>query len=91
MSGTLTLGTRLYDETLTLGGRVTCQGERAVDSKSTSSGGYTASIAWEPYALVDLFATYKINDNASFDLSIDNVTDVYDMDALTLGLMPSPG
>ncbi|OCP22508.1 MULTISPECIES: hypothetical protein [unclassified Ensifer] len=53
MSGTLTLGTRLYDETLTLGGRVTYQGERAVVSKSTSSGGYTASIAWEPYTLVD--------------------------------------
>lgn len=91
MSGTLTLGTRLYEEKLTLGGRVTYQGERAVDSKSTSSGGYTASIAWEPYTLLDLFATYKISETASFDLSIDNVTDVYYMDALTLGLMPSPG
>ncbi|WP_147294532.1 hypothetical protein [Ensifer sp. M14] len=36
------------------------------------------------------FATNKTNDSASFDLSIDKVTGVYGMDALILGLMPSP-
>jgi phosphoribosylformylglycinamidine (FGAM) synthase-like amidotransferase family enzyme len=36
------------------------------------------------------FATNKTNDSASFDLSINKVTGVYDMDALILGLMPSP-
>ncbi|MBX8802369.1 TonB-dependent receptor [Ochrobactrum sp. MR28] len=40
---------------------------------------------------MDIFASYKINEDTTFDFNIDNLTDVYYMDALTLGLMPSPG
>lgn len=90
-SGSVTLGTRWLDETLTVGGRVSYTGKRASELTNASSGGYTAGIDWHQYTLVDLFASYKINDDTTFDINVDNLTDVYYMDALTLGLMPSPG
>ncbi|MBB6011776.1 hemoglobin/transferrin/lactoferrin receptor protein [Aquamicrobium lusatiense] len=81
----LTAGVRLLDRRLTLGGRLTHVGERA----STQVTGMT--VEWTPYTLADLFASYKINENFQIDAAIDNLTDVYYMDALTLGMMPSPG
>ncbi|MBB6012378.1 hemoglobin/transferrin/lactoferrin receptor protein [Aquamicrobium lusatiense] len=89
----LTLGTRAFDEKLTVGGRVTYIGKRPTGN---IGGAYTvestvSQIDWKPYTLVDLFASYKVNDQFEIDAAIDNVTDVYYMDALTLGLMPSPG
>jgi hemoglobin/transferrin/lactoferrin receptor protein len=58
---------------------------------NNETGGYTTVINWKKYTLVDLFASYKINESLNLDVAVDNVTDVYYMDALTLGLMPSPG
>jgi len=91
MTGSITLGTRWLDEKLELGGRVSYTGKRATDTSSANSGFYTVAINWTSYTLVDLFGSYKINDRTTFDFAIDNATDVYYMDALTLGLMPSPG
>lgn len=91
MTGSLTLGTRWLDETLELGGRINYVGKRASETTSASSGFYTSIINWTNYTTLDLFGSYKINDETSFDFAIDNATDVYYMDALTLGLMPSPG
>ncbi len=90
-SGSVTLGTRWLDEALTVGSRVTYTGKRATELGNATSGGYTAGIEWSQYTLVDIFASYKINEDTTFDFNIDNLTDVYYMDALTLGLMPSPG
>lgn len=88
----LTLGTRVFDEKLTVGGRVTYNGKRPASSVVAGSGGGTIEhIDWKPYTIVDLFASYKINENFQIDAAIDNLTDVYYMDALTLGMMPSPG
>jgi hemoglobin/transferrin/lactoferrin receptor protein len=41
--------------------------------------------------LVDLFASYKINADTRVDMSIDNATDRYYIDPLSLSLMPGPG
>jgi hemoglobin/transferrin/lactoferrin receptor protein len=90
----LTLGVRAFDDKLTVGTRVTYIGKRPVSGLAvglTGSGGTIPFIKWNPYTLVDLFASYKVNDNFQIDAAIDNVTDQYYMDALTLGLMASPG
>lgn len=86
----LTLGARALEEKLTMGGRVTYVGQRSADS-GEGIGGTIMLVNWEPYTLVDLFTSYKINDQFQIDAAVDNVADVYYMDTLTLGLMPSPG
>lgn len=96
---TVNLGTRLFDEKLTVGTRLTYVGSRFVDG--TGWGGNTANTAlglggirpsqWEPYTLVDLFGSYKVNENASLDFSVDNLTDRYYVDALNTIGIPAPG
>ncbi|MBI1650568.1 TonB-dependent receptor [Hyphomicrobium sulfonivorans] len=88
----VTLGTRAFDEKLTVGGRITYIGKRPTSGLDGTSGtGLITHVEWDPYTLVDLFASYKINEQFQIDATIDNVTDTYYMDALTLGLMASPG
>ena len=88
-SATVTLGGRFYQEKLTLGARYTFMGERA--GSEMDIGSTTVVIDWEPYSLIDFFGSYKFNDTYKLDFGIDNIFDRYYMDALTLGLMPSPG
>ncbi len=90
-SAALTLGGRFLDSALTLGARTTYVGARASGTSSAESGFFTNVVEWSPYTLVDLFGSYDLNDSTRLDFSVDNLTDVYYMDALTLGLMPSPG
>ncbi len=85
----VTLGARLLDEDLTLGARYRHVGGR--DTSVVTYGGSMAVLDWTPYDLVDLWGAYRINDSISLDFAVDNVTDRYYMDALTMGLMPSPG
>ncbi|MEC8295167.1 MAG: TonB-dependent receptor [Pseudomonadota bacterium] len=87
-SASLTLGTKLMEDRLQLGTRVTYIGDRP---STQFSGDYTTTVDWDDYVTVDLFGSYQINDKFNFDFAIDNVADKYYMDALTLGLMPSPG
>jgi hemoglobin/transferrin/lactoferrin receptor protein len=89
-TATITAGVRMLDDALEAGGRITYIGDRG-NMTSNETGGYTTVVNWEKYTLLDVFASYKVNDNFSIDVAVDNVTDVYYMDALTLGLMPSPG
>ncbi|MFT4090094.1 MAG: TonB-dependent receptor [Asticcacaulis sp.] len=97
-SATLELGGRFFDTRLTLGGRATYIGERPVvgisDEDATDWDRVTGAIRpakWNPYTLLDLYASYKLNDRTRLDASIDNVTDLYYMDALSDSLMPAPG
>lgn len=91
---TLNLGTRLLDEKLTVGSRLTYISGRyaeGVGDGSTLGNGEINASTWKPYTLIDLYASYKINENATFDFAIDNLTDRYYMDALNASLMPAPG
>lgn len=92
-SALVTLGTRLFDEKLDMGMRVTRIGNRPVQiGNPDESGSWILPIPdWHPYTLLDFYANYKVNKNLSWNLAIDNATDRYYMDALSLGLMPSPG
>ena len=84
----VTLGTRAFDERLTLGGRATYVGQRLSESNGT---GRLITPNWNPYTIVDLFASYKINDRMQLDLNIDNVGDRFYIDALEDGFNPGPG
>lgn len=89
ISGTVDAGVRLFDERLTLGGRYNHVGER--DQPIISWGGTISAIDWQPYDLFDLYGSFDVSDNFQVDFGVDNISDQYYMDALTLGLMPSPG
>lgn len=84
----LTLGTRLFDERLELGGRITHGGKKLGSPPSSVDRQRTPY--WLPYTTVDAFATYKIDDNFTFDLKAENLFDRYYVDALD-GWMPAPG
>lgn len=88
-SASATFGLRLFDERLDTGLRYTHMGERNTDF--VTWGGSVSVIEWGAYDVVDLFATYRVNDSISLDVAVDNLTDRYYTDALSLGLMPSPG
>lgn len=88
----LTLGGRAFKDRLTAGGRLTHVGRRPVSGTGDMrAASRIINVEWKPYTLLDLFASYKVNASFQIDAAIDNVTDVYYMDALTLGLIPSPG
>jgi hemoglobin/transferrin/lactoferrin receptor protein len=84
-SGSLTAGMRFFDESLTVGGRVTFAGERAI--KRTSG----IESDWRSYQVYDSFLTYKVNENFTVNASVENIFDLYYLDAMTEALTPSPG
>ncbi|MCS3431810.1 TonB-dependent receptor [Klebsiella sp. BIGb0407] len=95
---TLDLGSRFLDSDLTVGTRISYVGSRFVDGMGVTdesgqvSGQYSiAPSKWNPYTLVDLYASYKLNQNASFDMTVDNLTDRYYVDALNTIPVPAPG
>ena len=45
---------------------------------------------YRPTTLVDLFASWRFNDQLSVDAGVDNLTDRYYLDPLALGVMPAP-
>lgn len=66
-----TLGFRLFDERLVTGARVTL-----VDSHDGGeTGASSVYLASNSYALVDLFAQYQFNENATLNLNVDNLFD----------------
>lgn len=88
----LTLGKRFLDDTLTVGGRLSYIGERPADDLGGGSGGgFTVLTEWNEYLLVDLFASWRINETLEAEINIDNLTDIYYVDPLSVGLMPAPG
>lgn len=89
----LTLSQKLLNDDLTVAGRISHVGPRSGGAEQSAYGGQAliSPIYWEPYTLIDLFASYNLNDNFTLGLSIENVTDRYYVDPLSLGLIPSPG
>lgn len=88
-AGSLTVGTRWMDQKLTVGGRMTFAGARAVGRKDMYSSAVDSD--WNPYQVYDLFASYKVDDMVSFNLSVENVFDRYYLDAIATALVPAPG
>ena len=86
LTKSLTVGVRLFDEKLTLGGRVIAAGNRLGPLPTSPQ----QTNFWVPYTVYDAFASYKVNENVTFELNAENLFDRYYIDALD-GWMPSPG
>lgn len=91
--GNLTLGTRLLERKLTLGVRAIFMGQRTrvPQYNDDTANGFLPVVPWHAYKVFDLFASYKASDRVSVDFNLDNFTDRYYLDALSLGLIPAPG
>lgn len=88
LSVSLTAGMRLFEEKLTVGGRVTHNGSRVVPISGSVDRQRTPM--WLPYTTVDAFASYKLNDNLTVDVQAQNLFDRYYIDAMD-GWNPAPG
>lgn len=53
--------------------------------------GFNRVVPWHDYRLVDVYASWQHGDSLTVDFNIDNLTDQYYLDALSLGLVPAPG
>ena len=87
-SGALTLGTRWFDERLLLGGRLTFFDELDLNDVGFSR---EDSFFWEANEIVDVFGSYKLNDNLSLGFSIENVADTFYMPPLLVSWLPATG
>lgn len=90
----LTLTQKLLEDRLTIGGRAYYVGPRAAEHGAVTAQGASAFIAqvqWKPYTLIDVFAEYKINDNFTASVRVENLTDQYYVDPLGLLQQPGPG
>ncbi|MGI3166042.1 TonB-dependent receptor domain-containing protein [Pseudooceanicola sp. 200-1SW] len=84
----------LMDDRLTLGGRVTHVGPRAIghgDVTASGASNFISLVDWDPYTLVDVFAEYEVNDTVTARLRVDNLTDQFYIDPLGLTTQPGPG
>lgn len=90
----LTVSQKVLDDALTLGGRVSYTGPRAIghgDVTAQGLGQFIALINWDPYWMVDVFAEYKIDKSWTASARIENLTDQYYVDPLGLVNQPGPG
>ncbi|MCP1636319.1 TonB-dependent receptor [Kerstersia gyiorum] len=89
----LQLGTRLFEGKLDVGARVTLMGKRNQVPRfnNDTARGFVQPVQWHAYQLVDVYASYRFSDAFSVDFNIDNLTDQYYLDPLSLGLVPAPG
>jgi hemoglobin/transferrin/lactoferrin receptor protein len=88
-TASVTAGARFLEDRLTLGGRVTYMDQRLAPLIPDEYFWTTA--VWEPYTVVDLFGRWKLNDNVTLDVSVQNLLDAYCVDALNNTDMPAPG
>lgn len=89
----LTASQKFLNDALTIGGRVSYTGPRAADHGTPVSGAQTliALVDWNPYWLVDTFAELKVSDTITLWANIENLTDTYYVDPLSLVVQPGPG
>jgi hemoglobin/transferrin/lactoferrin receptor protein len=86
-AGSVTLGTRMFEDRLTLGGRLDFAGRKL----SLVRHNFINDTQWDPYLVVNLFGSYKFSDTVTLDFSAENLFDLYYVDALSRTQMPSPG
>ena len=89
----LTLSQKLLNDDLTVGGRVSYTGPRSVGHGAVAYGAAAiiAPIDWKPYWMFDLFTEYKLSKDISLWATVENLTDQYYVDPLSLVQQPGPG
>lgn len=89
----LTVAQKFFHDSFTVGTRVSHIGPRSAKTGPTVQGAATlvAPILWDPYTLVDAFITYNVSEDIKLEVAADNLTDIYYVNPLSNGFMPSPG
>ncbi|OEY92019.1 hypothetical protein BJI46_14645 [Acinetobacter qingfengensis] len=90
----LTLGTRLFDQKLELGTRVTYfEGFKNpyIDTIYTDLGFMNAPLQWDDTWVVDAYANYKYNEHLSIDFIGTNLGNRYYLDPISRSATPAPG
>jgi hemoglobin/transferrin/lactoferrin receptor protein len=83
-----TLGTRLFDEKLTLGARATIFSERTLPYSGNAT---ITPTLWAKTTVIDAFGSYEVVDDVDLTFSVENVFDRYYVDPLGVGRNPAPG
>ncbi|TYK60380.1 TonB-dependent receptor [Pseudomonas synxantha] len=88
----LTTGVRFFDQSLTVGTRITyTSGPTVTADKPWQTGATTPQLVYREVTLVDLFLNYKLQDHTQLNVSLQNLTDRYYLDPLAQSFMPAPG
>ncbi|WP_448954715.1 TonB-dependent receptor domain-containing protein [Labrys neptuniae] len=90
----LTISQKLMDDALTVGGRISHVGSRAIGHGDVTAQGasqFIALVDWKPHTLVDVFAEYKFSETLTGSIRVENLTDQYYVDPLSLVQQPGPG
>ncbi len=88
----LTAGLRLLENKLVLGGRVVYTSEPLVTvDKPWQTSNTTNQIKYRSVLVYDAFVNYQASESVALNLSMQNLTDRYYLDPLTLSMMPAPG
>jgi hemoglobin/transferrin/lactoferrin receptor protein len=88
----LTLGSRFFEEKLTVGGRMTyTSGPTETIDKPWQTGATTPQIIYKPVTLFDAFVSYKLREDAVLNASVQNIGNRYYLDPLAQSFMPAPG
>ena len=89
-----TLSQKFFNDALTVGGRITRIGPRAIGHGEPTGEGaqqFIVLVDWQPHTLFDAFVEYKINDRLALSLTGENLTDQFYIDPLSLANQPAPG
>lgn len=87
-----TVGVRLFDERLTLGGRMIKTSDPIAELNAPGNGDVTSlQVPYHAVAIYDLFASYKFDEANVATFNIDNVMDTYFLDPLATTFNPAPG
>lgn len=84
-------GVRLLEGAMTLGGRLKYHSEKKNPVDWFQGTGARAVVAIPSEKIIDLFATYKINQHMNVDFNIDNLMSRYAFDPGSVIGMPMPG
>ncbi|XSG81095.1 MAG: TonB-dependent receptor domain-containing protein [Methyloligella sp. ZOD6] len=90
----LTASQTFMDEKLTLGGRVVYIGPRSIGHGEVTAQGasqFINQIEWDPYTLVDVYAEYRLSEWLTAEFRVENLTDQFYIDPLSLVNQPGPG
>ncbi len=87
-----TIGSRWFDNSLVLGGRMVYNSAPTAKlNKPWNDGITTNQIYYQKSAIFDLFASYEIYKGTQLDFGVQNLTNVYYLDPLAQSFMPAPG
>lgn len=93
LAANLSVSRDFFGDRLNLGARLVYRGKRASDFEPTDSGyaPLLAAVPWKAYTTADLTGRYKLGEGLTVDWSVENLTDRYYVEPLSLGVIPAPG